>query len=238
MPTAPQIPLSEITWSGEGLKRPECVITTAKGEVFAGDHHCGITELGKPKKELIGAPPGFLPNGVTMLPNREFLIANLGPGGGVWRLDKDWRLWPWLFEAEGEPLRVCNFVGYERDGTVYISVSTRHFPRERSMRPVIADGFIVRVTPRAPALSPTALPSPTNAASTRRANGSTSTRHKAGAFPASRSAAIISAPKKPSTSSAPASFPMASPSTRKAARGWPACLPIVSSASTPRARLT
>ncbi|NJO21847.1 MAG: hypothetical protein HC868_01485 [Sphingomonadales bacterium] len=55
MPTAPQIPLSEITWSGEGLKRPECVITTAKGEVFVGDHHCGITELGKPKRELIGA---------------------------------------------------------------------------------------------------------------------------------------------------------------------------------------
>ncbi len=145
MRTAPLIPLSDVTWSGEGLKRPECVITTAKGEVFVGDHHSGIAELGKPKRDIVGAPPGFLPNGVTMLPNREFLLANLGPGGGVWRLDRDWRLWPWLFEAEGELLRVCNFVGYERDGTVYISVSTRHFPRERSMRPVIADGFIVRV---------------------------------------------------------------------------------------------
>jgi sugar lactone lactonase YvrE len=144
MPTAPQIPLSEITWSGEGLKRPECVITTAKGEVFAGDHHCGITELGKPKRELVGAPPGFLPNGVTMLPNREFLLANLGPGGGVWRLDKDWRLWPWLFEAEGELLRVCNFVGVDAEGNEWISVSTRTYPRELSFRPRHADGFVVR----------------------------------------------------------------------------------------------
>jgi sugar lactone lactonase YvrE len=145
MPNAPLIPLSDVTWTGEGLRRPECVLTTAKGEVFVGDHHCGIAELGKPKREIVGAPPGFLPNGVTMMPNREFLLANLGPGGGVWRLDKDWRLWPWLLEAEGEALRVCNFVGCERDGSIYISVSTRHYPRERAMRPVIADGFIVRV---------------------------------------------------------------------------------------------
>jgi hypothetical protein len=145
MSNEPLIPLSAVTWTGEGLKRPECVLTTAKGEIFVGDHHSGITEIGKPRRDIVGAPPGFLPNGVTMLPNREFLLANLGPGGGVWRLDKEWRLWPWLFEAEGELLRVCNFVGYERDGTIYISVSTRRFPRELSMRPVIADGFIVRV---------------------------------------------------------------------------------------------
>lgn len=145
MSTRPLIPLSAVTWTGEGLRRPECVLTTAKGEIFVGDHHSGIVEIGKPKRDIVGAPPGFLPNGVTMLPNREFLLANLGPGGGVWRLDREWRLWPWLFEAEGELLRVCNFVGYEGDGTIYISVSTRRFPRELSMRPVIADGFIVRV---------------------------------------------------------------------------------------------
>jgi hypothetical protein len=49
-----------------------------------------------------------------MLPTREFLIANLGPGGGVWRLDRDWRLFPHLFEADSELLRVCNFVAGHR----------------------------------------------------------------------------------------------------------------------------
>jgi len=138
------VPLSDLTFVGSGLARPECVITTAKGELFAGDHHAGIVEVGKPKREIVGAPPGFLPNGVTMLPDRQFLLANLGPGGGVWRLDRDWRLWPHLFEADGELLRVCNFVGRERDGVNWISVSTRKFPRELAFKPVVADGFIVR----------------------------------------------------------------------------------------------
>ncbi len=144
MAETPLIPLTAITWVGEGLKRPECVLTTAKGEVFAGDHHSGIVEVGKPKHEITGAPPGFLPNGVAMTKARAFLIANLGPGGGVWRLDRDWRLFPHLFEADGELLRVCNFVGVDAAGTEWISVSTRAYPRELSMRPRHADGFIVR----------------------------------------------------------------------------------------------
>lgn len=144
MTETPLVPLSAVTWIGEGLKRPECVLTTAKGEVFVGDHHSGIAEIGKPKRDIVGAPPGFLPNGVAMLPDRSFLIANLGPGGGVWRLDRDWRLWPHLFEADGELLRVCNFVGIDAEGTEWISVSTKTFPRELSFRPGHADGFIVR----------------------------------------------------------------------------------------------
>ena len=99
MAEEPLLPLSAVSWIGEDLKRPECVLTTAKGEVFAGDHHAGIAEIGKPRRKIIGAPPGFLPNGVAMLPTREFLIANLGPGGGVWRLDRDWRLYPASFRG-------------------------------------------------------------------------------------------------------------------------------------------
>lgn len=147
MPETPLIPLSSITFIGEGLKRPESVVTTASGDIFAGDHDAGIVEIGKPKRRIDGAPPSFLPNGVTMLPGREFLIANLGPGGGVWHLDREWRLRPWLFEAEGEALRVCNYVGRERDGIVWVSVSTRQYPREKCMRPGFGDGFIVRLDP-------------------------------------------------------------------------------------------
>ena len=144
MPETPLIPLAAVRWVGEGLQRPECVLTTAKGEVFAGDHHSGIVEIGRPKRDIVGAPPGFLPNGVAMTRSREFLLANLGPGGGVWRLDRDWRLFPHLFEADGELLRVCNFVGVDAAATEWISVSTRAWPREISFRPRHADGFIVR----------------------------------------------------------------------------------------------
>ena len=144
MSEQPLVPLTDVAWVGEGLKRPECVLTTVKGELFAGDHHAGIVEVGKPKRTIVGAPPGFLPNGVAMTRDREFLIANLGPGGGVWRLDRDWRLFPHLFEADGELLRVCNFVGVDVQGNEWISVSTRAYPRELAFRPRHADGFVVR----------------------------------------------------------------------------------------------
>ena len=144
MSEQPLIPLTAITRIGEGLKRPECVLTTAKGELFVGDHDSGIVEVGKQKQNIIGAPPGFLPNGIAMTRNREFLIANLGPGGGVWRLDHEWRLFPHLFEVDGELLRVCNFVGVDVEGHEWVSVSTRAYPRELAFRPCHADGFIVR----------------------------------------------------------------------------------------------
>jgi hypothetical protein len=144
MPEKPLIALTAVSWIGEGLKRPECVLTTLKGELFAGDHYSGIVEVGQPKRALVGAPPGFLPNGVAMTRDREFLIANLGPGGGVWRLNRDWRLFPHLFEVDGELLRVCNFVGVDVEGNEWISVSTRAYPRELAFRPRHADGFIVR----------------------------------------------------------------------------------------------
>ena len=144
MAEAPLIPLSAVTWVGEGLKRPECVLTTAKGELFATDHDAGIVEVCKPKRTIVGAPPGFLPNGIALTRDREFLIANLGPGGGVWRLDRDWRLFPHLLEADGELLRVCNFVGVDLAGNEWISVSTRTHPRELSFRPRHADGFVMR----------------------------------------------------------------------------------------------
>jgi hypothetical protein len=165
MTETPLIPLAAVTWIGEGLTRPECVLTTAKGELFAGDHHSGVVEVGKPRRDIVGAPPGFLPNGVAMTRQREFLIANLGPGGGVWRLDREWRLFPHLFEADGELLRVCNFVGVDAEGNEWISVSTRTYPRELSFRPRHADGFVVRRDANGATSSPMASASPTSAAS-------------------------------------------------------------------------
>lgn len=99
MAEEPLVPLSAMTWISEGLKRPECVHTTTKGEVSAGDHHAGIAEIGKPRRKMIGCATGLSAQWRCQLPTREVLIANLGPGGGVWRLDRDWRLYPASFQG-------------------------------------------------------------------------------------------------------------------------------------------
>ena len=138
------IDLSSITWVGADLDRPESVIVTAKGELFVSDHGCAVCELGEPKRVLSGMPEGFLTNGIALTPEREFLVANLGTscGGGVWKIDRDHRLKPLIMEADGVPLTSTNFVTIDARGRTWISMSTRHVPRQKSFNSHTADGFI------------------------------------------------------------------------------------------------
>ena len=74
------------------VERPECVLATAEGDLFMSDGRGGITHrLPDGTSRLIaasGKPQDFLPNGIALLRDRSFLIANLGGEGGVWGLDQ------------------------------------------------------------------------------------------------------------------------------------------------------
>lgn len=139
-----------VSFVGEGLDRPESVLATARGEVFVSDHVAGVRQVGSPRRALAGAPGGFLPNGFCLLPNREFLIANLdhASGGGVWRIDAQWRLHPWLMEVDGEPLATANFVCIDDAGRTWVSMSTRSVPREATFNGHTASGFVAVVDAR------------------------------------------------------------------------------------------
>lgn len=139
-----KIALSAIGHVGEGLKRPESVIATARGELFVSDHDCGVRALAAPGRRPAGMPEGFLPNGIALTPEREFLVANLGTrcGGGVWRIDRHNEIRPVLMEIDGEPLPSTNFVGLDAQGRTWISMSTRQIPRELAFKAGVADGFI------------------------------------------------------------------------------------------------
>ena len=143
-PARPLIELASVTLVGEGLNRPESVIATARGELFVSDHGCGVRQLDQPRQPLQGMPEGFLTNGIALTPEREFLVANLGTGcgGGVWRIDHQRRLSPWLMAVDGEPLSSTNFVTIDAAGRTWVSMSTRHVPREQAFNAHTEDGFI------------------------------------------------------------------------------------------------
>jgi sugar lactone lactonase YvrE len=141
----PLIPLTELRHVGEGLRRPESILATARGELFASDHLNGVREVGAPQRPLSGAPPGFLPNGFAMTRRREFLVANLAGVGGVWRIDPHWQAHPCLMEVDGEKLSTTNFVGLDERGRIWVSMSTRQLPREKAFNPRTRDGFIALV---------------------------------------------------------------------------------------------
>jgi hypothetical protein len=138
--------VEDLQFIGEGLERPETVLATRSGDIFMPDKRGGISSVrADGRTELVlarDAPPGFLPNGFAVLPDRSFLIAELGQGG-VWHMSREGQLTPHLMEIEGRRLEPTNFVGIDPKGRTWVSVSTRCVPREQAMRKGYGDGYII-----------------------------------------------------------------------------------------------
>ena len=141
-----KISTDQVSFVGQGLQRPECVLTTRQGDIFVSDSRGGISALRADGTQQFikatGVPDGFLPNGIALTPERDFLIANLAAEGGVWRMKPNGEASLLLDKIDGEPMPPVNFVGLDRLGRIWITYSTRLQPREGAMRKGWADGFI------------------------------------------------------------------------------------------------
>lgn len=137
----------EITYLGAGLVRPECVLTTPCGALYVSHFDGGVTCLqpdGLRTDYLAkNAPVAIKTNGFAIDRDQNFLVANLGDAGGVWRLSRDGAVAPYVTEFDGAPLPPANFVSVDAEGGVWITVSTRITPRADAYRPDIADGFLL-----------------------------------------------------------------------------------------------
>jgi len=147
-----RLDLGDIEFIGSELDRPECVMATRSGDLFVPYKGGGVSIVhANGRTETIhakGAPEGFLPNGIALLPDRSFLIANLGPTGGVYHMAQDGTLRPKLLEIEGRQLEPTNFVGIDRQSRIWVTVSTRMIPREQAMRKGYGDGYIILIDER------------------------------------------------------------------------------------------
>lgn len=144
-----KIDLSKVSEYGHDLNRPECVLCLASGDLFVSHKGAGVTHIAPDgRQHIIGHANDvggheLVPNGIALLPDGSFLIANIGEAGGVWRLQRDGTIEPYLLEADGEPLAAANFVMNDERGRVWITVSTRKQPRYLAYSADVADGFVV-----------------------------------------------------------------------------------------------
>ena len=144
-----RVAVSDLQFIGQDLARPECVVATASGDVYVSDKRGGIVRLMPDGRQMLLAGQGvdgFLPNGFSLLPDRSFAVANIGHLGGAWRLMPDGELIPQVLEVKGMALPPTNFVHAEQLGgelRLWVSVSTRHVPREQAFSRDVADGYIV-----------------------------------------------------------------------------------------------
>ena len=143
----------DFAFLGSNLSRPECVLATKSGDIFASHAagNGGIAHIDtKGRTNFIMAtkgdiPADFIPNGFSLMPDGSFLIANVGNDGGVYTLNRDGTLIPFLLEIDGIKLPACNFVNRDEKGRIWISVSTWARNRDESFKKGIADGTIILV---------------------------------------------------------------------------------------------
>lgn len=145
--------LNDLSFVGRNLNRPESVLPTKCGDVYAACSDGGITLIRSDgTQQFIGrkehAENGFVPNGFALMPDGSFLIANIGREGGVWKLTRDGELTPWLMEVDGIHLGMPNFVYLDHKGRVWIDGLPKRL--EGSYAPGSNQGFFVVVDGKGP----------------------------------------------------------------------------------------
>lgn len=135
------VSLDAISFVGEDLIRPECVLATEAGTLFVSDKRGGVTCLRPGRSQRLIGGSTIVSNGIALLPNGDFLIANLSDDGGVWRLSSDGTVRPEITEIEARPLGSVNFVRTDARGRLWICVSTVR-KGDDQYRTDVADGFI------------------------------------------------------------------------------------------------
>ncbi|NYI75872.1 SMP-30/gluconolactonase/LRE family protein [Nocardioides panzhihuensis] len=130
---------ADLTQVGTGLNRPECVLAAPDGSLYTGDWTLGIARISPdgttgPAVESDLIAQGFRPNGIALTADGDFLFANMGRAGGVWRVDRQGAVHPFAIEIAGRPIPRTNFVLVDGD-KVWITISSlarhhEHFTAE------------------------------------------------------------------------------------------------------------
>jgi sugar lactone lactonase YvrE len=144
------IALDDIEQIGSGLVRPECVLATAAGDLYAADWRGGVSHIRPDGTQTLYAgttadlPEGARPNGIALETDGSFLFANLGSEiGGAWRIDRKGQISPVLTEIDGDPIPPSNFVTRDQRARLWLTISTRLKPRSADYRRTANTGFIV-----------------------------------------------------------------------------------------------
>jgi gluconolactonase len=148
MPLAP-IPLASLEKVGVGLKRPEDVVVSRDGRVWASDQASACAEVRANGALRRVGDAGGAPNGINMDTHGRIVIANFGlgtaPTGPLQRLDTDTGAVETVCdEIDGRRLVASNYPIIDSKGNIWCSHST--WDRERADQG-LADGFVYRVRP-------------------------------------------------------------------------------------------
>ena len=152
------VDVGDISYVGEDLQRPECILAKPDGSLWAADARGGVVHI-KPDgtQEIITQTfgslknnfeddaarftQGTLPNGLAFGPENQIYISNFGtdilevmaPNGETKTLYDN---------IEGQPIGKVNFVLRDSKNRLWLTVSTKIRNWMEAISPNIADGYI------------------------------------------------------------------------------------------------
>ena len=142
------IQVTDLMPIGYRIERPEQVVVTSDGRIFASDRGSAVAEiLGENRIRRIGNAGGE-PNGIAVDRRGHFLIANFGSGvlqdldpdsGEITSLVSD--------DVNGKPIKWLNYVLVDSAGALWCSVSTAADDLLDTIARGTADGYIFRAAP-------------------------------------------------------------------------------------------
>lgn len=154
-----QVERDAISFLGEGLQRPECILAEADGTIWTADARGGVVRIDPDSGAQtlvtqqagagVGAMAdaaqlmmgGTLPNGLAFDVNGDILIANFGTDA-IERMTREGSSHTLADHIDGAPLGKTNFILSDSRGRIWFTVTTRQVPWTRSINEKSADGYI------------------------------------------------------------------------------------------------
>jgi sugar lactone lactonase YvrE len=133
---------------GRDLQRPESVVAMPDGALWVADGRGGLQRIAPDGtqaliRQRIGGVPaeGSTPNGFVFRAAGDIVVANFGTRR-LETMTADGETRVLLDAIDGVPLGQVNYVLQDRQGRLWLTVSTRRAPYLSAFRPDVADGYV------------------------------------------------------------------------------------------------
>jgi gluconolactonase len=160
-----EVDRAAISFIGRDLERPECILASRDGTLWAADGRGGVTRIAPDgsqqlilQKGLARNPAtsfedryvntkGSLPNGLAFDGNGDFLIANFGTDR-LELMKRDGETRVLVDNIDGKPIGKANFVTRDRKGRLWLTVTTQMVPWTDHVKTNSRDGYIAVIDER------------------------------------------------------------------------------------------
>lgn len=161
-----EIDPASLWYVGEDLQRPECILAEPDGSLWSADARGGVVHIrpdgsqnmitqsldarfAQTRDEAQRFTQGTLPNGLAFDADGALLISNFGTDR-LERMTRDGQSEVLLDTIDGSPIGKVNFVLRDRQGRIWLTISTRITNWMAAISPNIRDGYVAVIDEHGP----------------------------------------------------------------------------------------